>query len=198
MSALRNILTNNTTHSIFSTITIDLTTKSLQPSVPSVAVRIQKVKPVVAAAVALGEESAAMGARERSTLGGKGLRPANVRAQLSVIEFLDWVCMHRLEWHHHFAMFSLLDCVHTPLIAESVTVTIATKTLSTPGSGVATPVKCPKCGFSPKDQRSCCAPGGSWRGKCGNDDDGMEHTWTEGQLVCEGRHPIHYAHHFFH
>ena len=54
------------------------------PSVPNAAA-VQKANSVVVVEVAPGEGSAAMSARERSTLGVKGLRPACVRAQFSFI-----------------------------------------------------------------------------------------------------------------
>ena len=43
---------------------------------------------------------------------------------------------------------------------------------------------CPKCGTNAgNNQRNCCAVGGSWAGKCGEDG---EHTWNEGLQACNG------------
>ena len=44
---------------------------------------------------------------------------------------------------------------------------------------------CPKCGSSESGKRSCCAPGGSWSGNCGNAvDSNFDHTWFEGIAAC--------------
>ena len=58
----------------------------------------------------------------------------------------------------------------------------------------ATCLACPKCGTLARStnedstdvtgERSCCAPGGAWYGRCG-DGDGMEFTWTHGIKACE-------------
>ena len=47
---------------------------------------------------------------------------------------------------------------------------------------------CPKCGFVKKSDRpSCCARGGAWFNKCGDEGDSkFAHTWTEGIQACEG------------
>ena len=47
---------------------------------------------------------------------------------------------------------------------------------------------CPKCGANKSGRRSCCAPGGAWAGKCGNDNDSkFDHTWTEGIQACKSQ-----------
>ena len=55
-----------------------------------------------------------------------------------------------------------------------------------------TVAKCPKCGSSPKGQLSCCGRGGAWRGKCGDDDEGLDHTWSEGVEACLCKIPFHF------
>ena len=48
---------------------------------------------------------------------------------------------------------------------------------------------CPKCGtFKDSDKRSCCARGGAWFNKCGNDGDfNFDHTWFEGIQACKSK-----------
>ena len=59
---------------------------------------------------------------------------------------------------------------------------------STTGSEVittATTAACPKCGaISPLGKPSCCAPYAAWHGKCGNEGENKEHTWSEGVKAC--------------
>ena len=43
--------------------------------------------------------------------------------------------------------------------------------------------ECPFCGINDDGRPSCCAAGGAWRGKCGDDVD-KEHTWGEGFRAC--------------
>ena len=47
---------------------------------------------------------------------------------------------------------------------------------------------CSKCAPNPKNGKlSCCSPGGDWYQKCGDaNDNGVDHTWTEGLEVCKG------------
>ena len=46
---------------------------------------------------------------------------------------------------------------------------------------------CPKCGSKVSDTRgiisSCCAPGGAWDGKCGDEGE-AEYTWNQGVKAC--------------
>lgn len=45
---------------------------------------------------------------------------------------------------------------------------------------------CYKCGIGKSGERSCCAQGGAWLGKCGSDGDSkFEHTWAEGFRACK-------------
>ena len=45
--------------------------------------------------------------------------------------------------------------------------------------------KCRKCGRILKTGKfSCCARGGSWFKKCGDDDGRFDHTWSEGVQAC--------------
>ena len=48
---------------------------------------------------------------------------------------------------------------------------------------------CPKCGlFKKSGINSCCASGGSWNKKCGNDGDSkFDHTWFEGIEACKSK-----------
>ena len=47
---------------------------------------------------------------------------------------------------------------------------------------------CPKCGTIKGSKKlSCCAPGGSWVKKCGNDAKKFDHTWAEGLKICKGK-----------
>ena len=45
---------------------------------------------------------------------------------------------------------------------------------------------CPKCGVNKKSGKgNCCARGGSWFQKCGDEGDtNFEHTWSEGMVAC--------------
>ena len=44
---------------------------------------------------------------------------------------------------------------------------------------------CPKCVLFANVERTCCAPGAAWSGKCGSDDDpNAEYTWAEGFQAC--------------
>ena len=61
--------------------------------------------------------------------------------------------------------------------------------------GVATPpitvkpsTTCPMCGTIKKSKKlSCCARGGAWYNKCGDEgDSNFDHTWTEGVQACRG------------
>ena len=47
---------------------------------------------------------------------------------------------------------------------------------------------CPKCGKIKKSQKlSCCARGGAWFNKCGEEgDSNFDHTWAEGKAACKG------------
>ena len=91
--------------------------------------------------------------------------------------------------------FSLPNSICTTSIADIVTTTTTTATTTTTTTATTitvtkptkavTAAKCPKCGSSRTDKRSCCAPGGAWRGKCGDDGENMEHTWTEGLDACQ-------------
>ena len=64
-------------------------------------------------------------------------------------------------------------------------ITTTTTTVTSPKTRSAiTPTKCPKCGLSPKGNPSCCGHGGAWRGKCGDDAENNEHTWSEGVEAC--------------
>ena len=45
---------------------------------------------------------------------------------------------------------------------------------------------CPKCGkFKNSGTRSCCAPGGAWVNKCGEDGTSKDHTWFDGMEACK-------------
>ena len=44
-------------------------------------------------------------------------------------------------------------------------------------------IACSMCGKFTNDERSCCAPGGTWFQKCGNKD--AAHTWADGIQACE-------------
>ena len=48
---------------------------------------------------------------------------------------------------------------------------------------------CPACGTVKKTKkRSCCARGGAWFNKCGDEGDSkFDHTWTEGVQSCAGK-----------
>ena len=48
---------------------------------------------------------------------------------------------------------------------------------------------CPKCGTIKKSgKRSCCARGGTWFKKCGDEGDTtFDHTWTEGIEACKSK-----------
>ena len=49
---------------------------------------------------------------------------------------------------------------------------------------------CPKCGSFESGKQSCCAPGGTWFGDCGNSGDSkFEHTWFEGIQACDSTMP---------
>ena len=56
-----------------------------------------------------------------------------------------------------------------------------------PTTTKSTDTTCPKCGTLKKSGKvSCCAPGGAWFNKCGNDGDPkFDHTWSEGAKACE-------------
>ena len=60
----------------------------------------------------------------------------------------------------------------------------------TPGSEnvFANNIDCAKCGtIAQSGQLSCCAQGGSWFKKCGNDKEKSEYTWFEGIEACKGK-----------
>ena len=45
---------------------------------------------------------------------------------------------------------------------------------------------CSKCGPNNAGKLTCCFPGGSWEGKCGNkDNSNFDHSWSEGVQACE-------------
>ena len=44
--------------------------------------------------------------------------------------------------------------------------------------------KCPKCGANANGKPSCCGGDGAWAGKCGDEIERKEHTWTEGIKAC--------------
>ena len=58
---------------------------------------------------------------------------------------------------------------------------------------------CPKCGVNKKSGKgSCCARGGSWFQKCGDEGDTtFEHTWGEGMLACSQRQDLKLDRRFF-
>ena len=67
---------------------------------------------------------------------------------------------------------------------QNVYICAETDTPIPTGSGT-----CPKCGTVKKSgKRSCCAPGGAWVNKCGNDGDSkFDHTWIEGIVACKSK-----------
>lgn len=51
---------------------------------------------------------------------------------------------------------------------------------------IETAAECAACGTNQKNQRTCCAAGGAWFGKCGTvDDSDADHTWAEGVEACK-------------
>ena len=70
----------------------------------------------------------------------------------------------------------------TSLTGTAVTNSSATA-VATPTSISVPNSECLKCGTNPRGKFSCCA--GAWKGKCGNDDENYEHTWSEGILACQ-------------
>ena len=59
--------------------------------------------------------------------------------------------------------------------------------MSIPSGPMPVVASCSKCGASKLSGKpSCCAFGGSWYGKCGDDGDtNFDHTWTEGVKACK-------------
>ena len=126
---------------------------------------------VVALAVVLGEESAAMMTKIWSTRGLKGWTLVNVRARLT---------------EHMLFQAPITDAYPFHLLMRSTASigTAASPTAPMTSTTDTVIAKCPKCGSDRRGTPSCCAQGGSWIGKCGDDDESMEHTWLEGQLAC--------------
>ena len=59
-----------------------------------------------------------------------------------------------------------------------------TRFASTETTLPATTTDCTKCGVNKSGKRSCCARGGTWFGKCGDEGDYFAHTWLEGMQAC--------------
>ena len=122
----------------------------------------------------------------------------------------------RARWHAYVRRNSILDllrrrifpvcdtfsrCVAPPAVAVTSlpgnvatttpeTNTAARSNATTLARAVISTAKCRKCGRNPRGKLSCCAPGGYWLGKCGDEGENKEHTWSEGLRACKRKGPI--------
>ena len=88
--------------------------------------------------------------------------------------------MHTLSFTTPGFHCDLLICMRQPPPMLSV---------ATPPVTVKPSTTCAKCGKIKKSKKlSCCARGGAWYNKCGDEGDSkFDHTWTEGVKACIGK-----------
>ena len=82
-------------------------------------------------------------------------------------------------------IYSLFLCLFI-LVPTLSTSAASTKSTAPPSMVAPLTPGCPVCGtLKQSGKQSCCARGGAWFGNCGNpDDDGVDHTWSEGIQAC--------------
>ena len=119
---------------------------------------------VVALLTVLGRGNVAMRTKKRNTLGVKDGRLVKVRIDFVCNQYLTWICCLALFARHK----SKVEFISEFITADVVTVRTA----------------CPKCGTNSNGRISCCGRGGAWSGKCGDEGEGKEHTWSEGLEAC--------------
>ena len=88
--------------------------------------------------------------------------------------------MHTLSFTTPGFHCDLLICMRQPPPMLSV---------ATPPVTVKPSTTCAKCGKIKKSKKlSCCARGGAWYNKCGDEGDSkFDHTWLEGVQACKGK-----------
>ena len=119
---------------------------------------------------------------KRSLPGLRGQKLANVRNAICVYTFN----LYSRAFNGSFTYIHTLKATIIGTVAVSPSPKLAVSTSPKP--------KCPKCGtitggtyrdgIESTGVSSCCAPGGTWYGKCGKDGE-AEYSWTHGLEACE-------------
>ena len=138
-------------------------------------------------AAVLGTTTVAMKAtRSLITRGSRASRPVRVSSQHIGLVFM------KVKNSNINQSLARLTNAHTPFLAAvgpPVTVKPVVPTVTATPIAVNPGTTCPKCGTVKKTgKRSCCAGGGSWYKKCGDEGDSkFDHTWTQGFQACTGK-----------
>ena len=99
--------------------------------------------------------------------------------------YIYTVCVYSMYVHMWHLPIRLLTKVRIPTPAVT-TPAVTTPAVTTPSLPPSVGPVCPKCGmFKTSGKLSCCARGGAWFDKCGeNGDPSSHHTWAEGIEAC--------------